>query len=171
MRENKEVGRLLTSHTKLVEEATGALSRLFRQILFDINLESFRWGQLMDNYVKNPRNRIDQNNKDISSAKGNLAKELVRPDMTWKVFNKAMRFLNPKRVRIVVAIDWQNKKTTLHEVTLFKSLNQQGNIIDYGQFTDAMGERQETVSKEQLDKNLMDYLNYLDQQNKNRPKV
>jgi hypothetical protein len=164
MRENKEVGRLLSSQTKLVEEAGGSLSRLFRQILFDINLESFRWSTLMDNYVKDKRNRIEQNNKDISSAKGNLAKELVRPDMTWKVFNKAMRFLNPKRVRIIIAIDWQNKKTTLHEVTIYKSLQNAG--IDYGQFTDAMGERQEMINKKQLDQNLLDYLKYLDAKEK-----
>lgn len=162
MRENKEVGRLLTSQTKLVEEATGALSRLLRQILLDINLEPFRWSTLMDNYVKDPRNRIDP--KDVSSAKGNLAKELVRPDITWKVFNKAMRFLNPKRVRILVAIDWQNKKTTLHEVTIYKSLNTFE--MNYGQNIDAMGEGNNYINKKELDNNFKHFLEYLDSKEK-----
>jgi len=123
MRENKKVEQMLSSRTKQVEDATGALSRLFRQILLDVNLSRLRWASLMDQYIKDPRNRIHQTSKDISSARGNLAKELVRPDMTWKVFNKAIRFLNPRNVKISITIEWHRKRTTVHEVHIYKSLS------------------------------------------------
>lgn len=151
MRENKEVERMLSSNTKLVEEATGALSRLFRQILLDANVGKMLWGALMDRYLKDPRNRINQAPKDISSARGNLAKELVRTDMTWKVFNKAIRFLNPRNVKISVTIEWQRGRTTVHEVQIYKSLTTLGNDPKLNR--DAVGEGLSPITVA-LDKNL-----------------
>lgn len=159
MRENKEVERMLSSNTKLVEEATGALSRLFRQILLDVNMGKMLWSSLMDRYLKDPRNRINQTPKDISSTRGNLAKELVRPDMTWKVFNKAVRFLNPRSVKVSVTIEWHRGRTTVHEVPIYKSLEALGSDNRFVQ--EAIGNKP-VDQKVMLDKNLEAYKKYTD---------
>jgi hypothetical protein len=43
----------------------------------------------------------------MSSARGNLSKELLKPSMTWGVFEKAIRFLNPMRVRLTLEFEWR----------------------------------------------------------------
>lgn len=120
MHHNEKIRKMITSSTKKMEEATGTLSRLFRKILFDINIDLMRWDAAMKKYLADPRNRIQQNSKDISSARGNLAKALVKPDMTWKVFVKALKFLDPLCVSLEVKIVWRNGRKTLHPITVFK---------------------------------------------------
>ena len=105
--QNKELNQVLSSKTKRAEEATGTLSKLFRQILSDQNFSMNTWNRNMLRYLKDPRNRIPQNSRDMSSARGNLSKELLKRSMTWGVFEKAIRFLNPGRVRLTLEFEWR----------------------------------------------------------------
>lgn len=105
--QNKELNQVLSSKTKRSEEANGTLSKLFRQILSDQNFNMSTWNRNMLRYLKDPRNRIPQNSRDMSSARGNLSKELLKPSMTWGVFEKAIRFLNPMRVRLTLEFEWR----------------------------------------------------------------
>lgn len=114
-----------------VDAAEGVLARLFRQILFDVNVNIYKWDSLMVKYLNNPINGVPQNGKDRSSARGNLNKELRRPSMTWKVFRKGLRFLNPKGIRFEVHLEWDSKKKTVHSVTL--SRNTDRSDIDDGE--------------------------------------
>jgi hypothetical protein len=109
---------LLNDPNKGVETAEGVLARLFRQILFDLNVRPIRWAAMMARYLDDPRNGIPKNSRDRSSARGNLNKELRRPKMTWKVFRKALMFLGPLRVRFIVELDWKDRDTTVHMVQL-----------------------------------------------------
>jgi hypothetical protein len=106
--QNKELNQVLSSKTKRAEEATGTLSKLFRQILSDQNFSMNTWNRNMLRYLKDPRNRIPQNSRDMSSARGNLSKELLKRSMTWGVFEKAIRFLNPWRVRLTLEFEWRS---------------------------------------------------------------
>ena len=105
--QNKELNQVLSSKTKRSEEANGTLSKLFRQILSDQNFNMSTWNRNMLRYLKDPRNRIPQNSRDMSSARGNLSKELLKRSMTWGVFEKAIRFLNPARVRLTLEFEWR----------------------------------------------------------------
>lgn len=111
-----QINRMLDSHDKEIGKARGILARMFRKILADANIKYWEWDSLMERYLNNPRNRVPNNTKDRSSARGNLNKELYRETMTWKVFDKALRFLSPVRVRFEVHITWENKRTTIHGV-------------------------------------------------------
>ncbi|MND22188.1 hypothetical protein D3C87_1422810 [compost metagenome] len=105
--QNKDLNQVLSSQTKRSEEATGTLSKLFRQILAEQRFNMNLWNRNMLRYLKDPRNRIPQNSRDMSSARGNLSKELLRPTMTWGVFEKAIRFLNPYKVRLRLEFEWR----------------------------------------------------------------
>lgn len=122
--QNKELNQVLRSKTKQSEEAKGTLSRLFRQIMADIFPEKEAmniWNRNMVRYLKDPRNRIPQNSRDMSSARGNLSKELLRSSMTWGVFEKAIRFLNPCRVRLKLEFEWHSGLKTEYSAVIHVS--------------------------------------------------
>jgi hypothetical protein len=96
---------------KSVTEARGILSALWRQLLVVLGIDSWRWDKLMRKYLADPRNGIQNNSRDRSSARGNLNKELKRDDMTWRVFLKAMSFLDPVRVVFTIRITIQDGRT------------------------------------------------------------
>lgn len=105
---------MLNSDDKRVAEARGVLSKLWRQLLMVLDIDGWKWDRLMRIYLTDPRNGIQNNSRDRSSARGNLNKELKRDDMTWRVFLKALNFLDPIRVVFTVRITFKDGRT--HEV-------------------------------------------------------
>lgn len=107
---------LLSDPDKRVREARGVLSAIWRQLLSILNVDGFQWDRLMKNYLSDARNGVRDNSRDKSSARGNINKELLkRDDITWRVFIKALNFLDPLHVVFSVRITLKNGKT--HEVT------------------------------------------------------
>lgn len=115
---NENVTRMLNLEDKGVSEAHGILAQLFRNMMLDINLTEMGWSNLMERYLNDPVNRIPRNGKDISSARGNLNKELTRDSMTWKVFCKGLSFLGIKVVKFQVLAEWDAMAPTVHSVTV-----------------------------------------------------
>jgi hypothetical protein len=115
---NEDVERMLKSSDKGVGEASGVLSRLWRQILADRNMNPYTWGQLMQSYLDDPRNGIPRDIRDKSSVRGNLNKELKRPRMTWKVFMKGLRFLSPRWVRFEIHFGWDDGTESVHHLDM-----------------------------------------------------
>lgn len=79
-----------------------ALASLFQTMMFNLRINPNQWNLYMRSYVTDPKNGIPNNNKDQSSAKGNLSKELLKNRMTWKVFCKGLRFINRPKFRIII---------------------------------------------------------------------
>jgi hypothetical protein len=128
MAKNK-LNRILTAPDKEIKKtfgANGVLSRLFRKILWDLKIGPNRFGTLLQDYILNPLNGVPNNKKDQTSARGNLAKEFSKPQMTWKVFMKAMRFLQVWRIEFVVKLHHRGpgEKTTIHSTVV--------DLADYG---------------------------------------
>lgn len=82
--------------------AADVLTRIFRLILHDYKITPGRWQALVNQYLNDPRNGVPSTGADRSSHRGNLNKELLKPTMTIKVFQKAMRFLRPSSIRFEV---------------------------------------------------------------------
>ena len=87
----------------------GFLSRVFFAVLqrrTNTNLERMqdhrtfleRWNALVIAYLRDPRNSIPQTNNALTSARGNLSKEILKPSMTWKVWVKSMRLLQVVKI-------------------------------------------------------------------------
>jgi hypothetical protein len=116
MAKNKLV-RLLNDPTKGMNETfgtNGILAHLFRKMLHDLNVSPMRWGSLMYDFITDPRNGVPDNKKDQTSWRGNFVKEFERRQMTWKVFCKAMRFLQLVKIRFIVEAYHRNGKVTEH---------------------------------------------------------
>lgn len=77
------------------------LSGIFRRRFFKNGLDSlYLWDVHMREYVNDPMNRVPQTPKDRTSTRGNLAKELTKLQMSWKVICKGWRFLKYTHVKV-----------------------------------------------------------------------
>lgn len=68
----------------------------------------------MTDFVQDGRNCIPPNKKDQSSARGNLQKEILKADMSWKVFTKGLRFLGVKSFEISITLHHTNGRISKH---------------------------------------------------------
>lgn len=133
--------------------ANGILARLWRQMLCDLAISGQRFGTLLQEYVLDPRNHVPNNRKDQISVRGNLTKEFTRPHMTWKVFCKAMRFLN------IVKIDFS-----------IRAYHGTGKISDHSTTVNFGGRKTTTNFHELMEQpehnELVQYVPFLDDKNK-----
>jgi hypothetical protein len=96
----------------------GVLSRLWAQMLKDLDVNIARWNDYMHSFVTDPRNGIAPTKKDQTSARGNLTKEFARPQMTWKVYMKALRFLQVIKVEIGIKCHYASGAVSTHATTV-----------------------------------------------------
>mgnify|MGYP000091301617 CR=1 FL=1 len=109
---------ILERDDKGVSKASGVLSLVFRKTLGELGVNATMWNKLMLNYLSDKRNRIPNNSRARSSTRGNLNKELSKPNMTWRNFEKGIRFLNPLEAVFTLRLTWRNGKTTVHDIRL-----------------------------------------------------
>jgi hypothetical protein len=83
-------------------------------MLKDLGVNIQRWNDYMYTFVNDPRNGYPPTKRDQQSARGNLIKEFSRPQMTWKVFMKALRFLRAKDVTIALEVNYHNGTRSVH---------------------------------------------------------
>ena len=114
--ENKQLEELLENHDKGVSEATGILSRLFRKTLADLGVTPMVWNKLMNAYLDDPHNRVPRHSRGRSSTRGNLNKELRKPNMTWNNFIKGIYFLNPIEAEFSMKLSWRGGHSTIHRL-------------------------------------------------------
>lgn len=94
------------------------LTKIFRSILVDLNINAASFNRLLTNYVNNPLNGIGTDSRDKTNTKSNLSKELKKDKMTWGVFEKAMRFLNPIKAEFNIKLTWKGDKVTEHNIVI-----------------------------------------------------
>jgi hypothetical protein len=100
---------LLRDPTKRVMEATGVLSRIYRQLLLELDVQPEKFHRLLYDWLNDPKNGVATDLKRRSSARGNFIKELVRPSMSWKVFLKAVKMLKPSMVEFSFSFKFGHK--------------------------------------------------------------
>lgn len=124
-RENRsQMLDILHDPGKKIEEARDVLSKAFRTILRESRFSVADWNTKMPDYLKDRRNGIPQNGKDMSSARGNLSKELSRNTMTWNVFMKGIAFMNPVSAKLTIEIEFEREKVVLPMTIYRRNLKQ-----------------------------------------------
>lgn len=121
-----ELRNITDSDTKQEEQALGILARLFRQLLHKgtgINVPDVKYSyalRLIEAWLKDPNNGVPDDLKRRSSTRGNLIKEISRPDMTFRVFLKGIRWLRPQNVTFIVDLGYAHgaKRTARVKINL-----------------------------------------------------
>ena len=114
------VDRMLSSETKEIGSATSVLSKLFRIILADLNIKPSDYNRLVNQWLDDPNHGILDDPKKRSTIRGNLNKEIVRPDMSMRTFLKALSAATgTQRVTFSLTLHRKNsKRETHHEITI-----------------------------------------------------
>lgn len=99
-------------------EAKNALARLWSRIMTKIKLSPSRVEENNRAYVRNPLNQIPNESGKRSSACGNIRKEIERPTLTWRGFEKLIRWSRPKSAKIVAVIEWKDGVKTIDEIAI-----------------------------------------------------
>ena len=93
------------------------LAKLFRICLFELGANNVgRFNYLLENFLNHPANKTATNIKDRSSLRGTLRRELLKDKMSWRVFCKALNFLNVFEFEISIKLHHANKRVTEHKL-------------------------------------------------------
>ena len=73
-------------------DANGALSKLWRRCLWQLNMTGIQWSRLLDRWRANAIPVLGETA--VDTKKGNLLKALASSDMSWKSFIQGLQVLN-----------------------------------------------------------------------------
>lgn len=104
---SEEIHEILSLDDRGISSASDAPSKLFRSILFDLQINRMTWDRLMRDFLTNPRSGVDNTPTKRSSERSNLNRALARERVTWKMFRKALQVMNPKVVSYELELSWQ----------------------------------------------------------------
>ena len=76
--------------------------------------ETDAWGHHVELFLQDPRNNVPKDRHSQSSARGNLHKELLKLNMSWKVFCKGLRFLRIFKIKITIETFHINGDRKIH---------------------------------------------------------
>jgi hypothetical protein len=111
---NGRLKNLINRKNSTPNGANGILANLFADIVRVMNITMPRFSHLLQMYVEDPRNGIPAIRKEQTTERGNLAKQLTKNQLTWKVFCKGLQILKIKRIKFTVTATWANDKITEH---------------------------------------------------------
>lgn len=118
---SQQLGHILKSSDKDVHRTAGPngiLANLYRKMLVELNVGPGRFSDFLREYVIDPRHGIPQTQKDLTTARGNLMKELSRSGMTFKVFLKGLRFLQVRKLDFCVKCYYYPGTTSIHQTLI-----------------------------------------------------
>jgi hypothetical protein len=126
----------------------GILAKLWRVILYDLNITPMRFGKYMKDYVVNPRNGVPDSKPAQTQARGNLMKVLGKGEMTFKVFMQAMHFIKAVRIRFIIEIEHENGNLTTHSAAV--DLSTVDSVVTFNEEPEYTPEAEEEPAQEQI---------------------
>lgn len=106
---------IMNSADKRIGETKNVLSRMCRLILSDLDVDAQTFDRKLNHYIHKLSEERGESN---SSVKTNFTSALCKPSLSWKYFERFIKVLNPKSVRVIVEIDWHDDSTTIHKVPM-----------------------------------------------------
>lgn len=107
-----QIQGMLRAEDKGISEASGILSRMLRIIMWERDTTPLSYSVLMRKWLEQ---LTDVN--DVISERGNMNKEMYKPNMTFHSFIKALVFHRVKRFKIIIEAEWlDDNSVTVTEV-------------------------------------------------------
>lgn len=129
---SRDLNRMLVDQRKEIHRARGPLAKLYRRILWDLDIKPEQINTYILKWLDDPRNGIPNNGKARSTERGNLIKDLSKTEMTWKNFVKGIRLLRPLRVKFIVSADWVGGLKSVHEMEIIGDEADTADAVDQG---------------------------------------
>ena len=134
------------------------LSMIFSDIMFKLGINQSVFQQKISKYIANVATNKVMTNKTLITERSSLKKELLSPEMTWKVFCKGINFLGYDSFQLKIDIYHNNGTVTTSEKEIMISTSDTNNVknslsdIYYGLLFDL------NISKDKFNNLLDSYL-------------
>lgn len=115
-----KINRLLSLPDKGRMKAVGELTRLWRDILAERQIGPLHWGKLMVDHINKSHGRSKTHSKQRSTERGNLNRQLAQNNLSWRMFRRAIRFLNPKKSWVEFHTEWDEGPNTVISLDIYK---------------------------------------------------
>lgn len=91
--------------------ATGILSRIWRIMLSELNINNDNYPMLLSKYLEKRQLDAKKDTRAINTLRGNLNRQFAGPNMSFNVFLRALRVLRVDWLRIDITIGRGNKRS------------------------------------------------------------
>lgn len=115
---NKNLQDMLVDPDKKVNESTNILAKLFRTVLYDLNVDYSQLNRNIIAYLDKQQLSVRKSAKEQTREKGNLVKELSSHSLTWNNFVKGLQVINPVSAEIRLTLRWRRGRETIHTVNV-----------------------------------------------------
>lgn len=115
---NKNLQDMLVDPDKKVNESTNILAKLFRTVLYDLNVDYSQLNRNIIAYLDKQQLSVKKSAKEQTREKGNLVKELSSHSLTWNNFVKGLQVINPVSAEIRLTLRWRRGRETIHTVNV-----------------------------------------------------
>lgn len=119
MQRSKTLDSILQKKTKptVSKKIGGILFSLFWDIAITlVGGQAKKFSDLVAEYFASPRSNVSADKASQFSARNNLIHELIRGEMTFKVFVKGLRIFRIKSFKLTVELTHQNNVISVHSV-------------------------------------------------------
>ncbi len=116
-----DMDRILKSPNKCINDVQGVggiIARLWRIMLLDLNINGSQFEVLLNDFIINAKRTIADNRVAKLFTRGNLRRELERPEMTFKVFIKGLKVLKMKHLKLAVELTSNSGKTYIFQTAV-----------------------------------------------------
>lgn len=107
---------ILNDPNKCVSKAESLLTRLWRQILLDLQIGPKNFDACVNRYLRDPNTGIADNPTARNNHRGNLMKELASETMTWKGLSKGLQVVGVEKYEVVINIQRRDGNITSHGI-------------------------------------------------------
>ena len=116
MKPHRKINEILSSGGTLGQNhgIQFILSNILTKLMVQAGMTGHQWHTLIDEFARSEVDHPD-NRKDMASIRGNLNKEFTREKMTFKVFCKAMKFLQFPSWKITITATMRNGQVIQYE--------------------------------------------------------
>lgn len=110
--------KMLALKDKGAEQTNSVLAKLMRKIMISINMTPEKVEENNRLWMDNPRNEIPDDSGKRSSFAGNIRKEIERPTMTWRVFEKLIRWTRPTKATFVCMLEHRDGTKSVNQIVM-----------------------------------------------------
>lgn len=102
---------ILRAKDKMIGSAENVLSKLLRQVTYELGIGEKVFGMMVNRYLDDPNTGIGNNVNARINHRGNMIKEFGGSRITWPVFEKFLRVIGVSEYRIVLQLKRKNTYT------------------------------------------------------------
>lgn len=118
MGDGKAIGHVCDLKTITPENSNRELAKVFHGLCEALGKDPTNLSEDIDRYVNDPKRRAVFSGRQKGNDKGNLKRELSRDSMTFEVFKKGLRILNPVVTHFEITLKWTEDRVTRHHLKI-----------------------------------------------------